>query len=489
MNNSFFGSLFWRISAVFFILLLLVGFAFIATTTYYSAKYTENVVQKLNRNTAKNIVTNSTNFYNGKVIKPALDEMFHHVMAINPSLEVYLVEPKGRIIAYYPPEKKLKLKAINLIPVLDFIKNDGNISIKGNDPLNPETDKIFSASELKMNDMLYAYIYVVLTGQVHKDASDSLFSNYLLEISAGSMFITLLATLLIGLLIIRVITNNYSKIIGVMQKFKSGDLSARVKMKAIGEEKQIGDIFNEMADILTLNIDKLKQVENLRRELIANVSHDLRTPIAIIQGYIETLQMKANTITEQDRQKYTNTIKESAEKLDKLINELFELSKLEANQVKAKKEPFIIGELVSDITSKYHLMAESKNITINTQLNSEIPPVHADISLIERVMQNLIDNAMKFTPTGGKILVKTIVGKNGTAEISVADNGIGVPENEREQIFARYYKGNNFTDLQNNTGLGLAIVRKILDLHNSTLQLISNENRGSEFVFNLPLAK
>jgi signal transduction histidine kinase len=133
-------------------------------------------------------------------------------------------------------------------------------------------------------------------------------------------------------------------------------------------------------------------------------------------------------------------------------------------------------------------MAQSKNITINTDLGKEIPPVHADISLIERVLQNLIDNAMKFTPLGGKILVKTSTSKNGTAEISVADNGVGVPENEREQIFARYYKGNNFTDLKNNTGLGLAIVRKILDLHNSTLQLISKENLGSEFVFHLPLA-
>jgi methyl-accepting chemotaxis protein len=351
LKKPIFGSLFWRISAVFFVLLIFVGLAYIATTTYYSAKYLENVNQKLNRNTAKNIVEHSTNFYNGKVIKPALDEMFHHVMAINPSLEVYLVEPKGKIIAYYPPEKKIKLQAINLKPVLEFIKNDGNISIKGNDPLNPEADKTFSASELKMNGMLYAYIYVVLTGQEYRQASESLFNNYLLQISAGTMLITLLATLLIGLLIIRVITQNYSKIIAVMQEFKNGDLSARVKGNSIGEEKQIGEIFNEMADILTLNIDKLKQVENLRRELIANVSHDLRTPVAIIQGYIETLQMKENEITDAKRKKYTNTIKESTEKLEKLINELFELSKLEANQVTAKKEPFIISELVSDIAA------------------------------------------------------------------------------------------------------------------------------------------
>jgi signal transduction histidine kinase len=336
-----------------------------------------------------------------------------------------------------------------------------------------------------MNNMLYAYIYVVLTGEKHQAASDSLFSNYMMEISARTMLITLLATFFIGLLIIRVITNNYSKILTVMKKFRQGDLTARVQLQSTGDEKQLGEMFNEMADILTTNIDKLKQVENLRRELIANVSHDLRTPIAIIKGYVETLQMKEETITVEERKSYINTVRESAEKLEKLVTELFELSKLEANQVHAKKEPFIISELVSDIINKYQLIAQTKKISISTDLSKELPPVYADVSLIERVMQNLIDNAMKFTPEGGKIVIKTVKSSDNNAEIIVSDNGIGIPENQREQIFARYYKANNFTDLKNSTGLGLAIAKKILDLHNSTLDLESVENSGSSFNFKL----
>ena len=242
-----------------------------------------------------------------------------------------------------------------------------------------------------------------------------------------------------------------------------------------------------MADILTSNIEKLKQVENLRRELIANVSHDLRTPIAVIRGYVETLQMKEETLSAEDRKRYINTVKESAEKLERLVNELFELSKLEANQVQAKKEPFIISELVSDIGNKYQLIAKIKNISINAEVSRELPPVFADVALIERVMQNLIDNALKFTPEGGTIIIKTMRNSTSDVQISVSDNGIGIPENEREQIFARYYKANNFTDLKNNTGLGLAIAKKILDLHNSTLDLISKENSGSSFIFRLPL--
>jgi len=486
-NNRWFGSLFWRISAVFFVLLVLIGLAYVYGTIYYSEMYVEEVNQRLNRHTAKNIVEHSKPFYDGQVIKPALEEMFNHVMAINPSLEVYLVDTTGGIIAWYPPGKEILQKKIDMLPVHQFILKDGKESIKGDDPLNPDAKKIFSASELKMNGMLYAYIYVVLTGEEYQAASDYLFGSYLLQISAQTMIITLLATLIIGLLIIRVITKNYSRIISVMQKFRQGDLTARVKVQSTGDERQLAEMFNEMADILTSNIEKLKEVEVLRRELIANVSHDLRTPIAIIRGYIETLQMKEETITVEDRRQYIQTVKESVEKLEKLVNELFELSKLEANQVKAKKEPFIISELVSDISNKYQLIARTKNISISTDLSKELPPVYADVSLIERVMQNLIDNAMKFTPEGGKILISTNKDNDTDVRITVTDTGIGIPENQREQIFGRYYTANSFAELKNSTGLGLAIAKKILDLHNSSLELISKENEGSSFIFRLGL--
>ena len=485
MKKSTYNSLFWKISIVFFVLLACVGLIYTYVSYDYSKRYLEELNQRLNHDTAKNIVENSTPFYNGQVIKPALEEMFHHVRAINPSLEVYLVDPKGKIIAWYPPERKIALKQINLVPVLSFIENKDHSYIKGDDPLNPSQQKVFSASPLTMNNMLYAYIYVVLNGEKQDAASDSLFGSYLLKLSARTMGITLIFTFLIGLLIIRIITSNYSKILTVMQQFRQGDLNARIEFKSMGDERQLGEMFNEMADILTVNIDKLKQVENLRRELIANVSHDLRTPIAIIRGYVETLQMKEETITKEERNQYINTVRESAEKLERLVNELFELSKLEANQVLAKKEPFIISELVSDISNKYQLIAETKNIAISTVLSKELPPVFADISLIERVMQNLIDNALKFTPSGGKIEIKTLKGTDNNIEISVTDNGIGIPEKDREQIFARYYKANNFTDLKNSKGLGLAIAKKILDLHQSTLDLVSVENSGSSFIFKL----
>lgn len=486
MSKNKFNNLFWRISSVFFVLLAFIGLSYIFITVHYSNRYFQEVNQHLNKNIAADIAAHSTPFTAGKVNEHAMEEMFNHVMSINPSLEVYLLDNNGNILSFYAPEKKIVNHKINLEPIQTFISTQGNEYITGNDPRNPKIEKVFSAAPVISNNVQTGFIYVVLASEEYDAVSKKLTNNYLLQVGSRTMLITLLATLLVGLFIIRIITNNFSRIIEVMQKFRQGDLTARVKVKSTGDVQQVSFIFNEMADILTSNIEKLKQVEILRRELIANVSHDLRTPIAIIQGYIETLQMKSETITPEERKRYLNIISESTGKLEKLVSELFELSKLEANQVEPKKEPFFISELVNDISGKYQLIANAKNISIHTVLSKELPLVYADVALIERVMQNLIDNAMKFTPDGGKIIIKTCKSEH-DVEVTVADTGVGIPENEREQIFGRYYKANNFTDLKNSTGLGLAIAKKILDLHHSSLALQTKENIGSSFIFRLPV--
>ena len=488
MLKSRFNSFFWRISAVFFLLLGFIGLAYIFITVHYSSRYFEEVNQHLNKNIASDIAAHSTPFIGEKVNEKAMEEMFNHIMSINPSLEVYLLDQKGKILSFYAPEKKVVLNKINLLPVQQFIMTGGKEYVTGDDPRHPGIEKAFSAAPVLSNGDLSGYIYVVLAGEEYDTVSKSLARNYLLQVGSRTMLLTLIATFLIGLIIIRVITGNFTKILEVMQKFREGDLQARVRMQSTGDVKQVAIIFNEMADILTANVEKLKQVEILRRELIANVSHDLRTPISIIQGYIETLQMKADTLTIEERNNYLQTISESTGKLEKLVSELFELSKLEANQVEPKKEPFFISELINDICRKYDLIAKAKSIKLQPSLAKDLPLVDADVALIERVMQNLIDNAIKYTPEGGTIILQTIYREN-KVEVSVTDSGIGIPENEREQIFGRYYKANNYTELKNSAGLGLAIVKKILDLHNSSLELVSQVNSGSTFIFNLPVHK
>lgn len=477
--------MYWRISAAFLILLAMVGVAYIYITARSSRDYFEQVTQTLNQNTASDIAAHSSLFVDGKLNYAAIAETFHNIMVINPSLEVYLVDKQGNILDYYAPEKKIVVHKISLGPVNEFLQTGKRRLIKGDDPRNVGIKKVFSVAPVFSKGILNGYIYVVLAGEQYDSAIDYLRSNYMLALGSKAMITTLIFALIIGLVVIRIITKNLRNAIEVMQKFQHGDLTARIEVKSTGDIRELSAIFNDMADILTGNIEKLKEVEILRRELIANISHDLRTPISIIHGYVETLQMKNGSLHENDRSRYLETIHNSTQKLEKLVNELFELSKLEANQVKPVKEPFFVSELVNDISSKYHLAAKEKDVVLRTELFRESQPVFADLSLIERVVQNLIDNALKFTPGGGSILIQTSKGRKGM-EVIVRDTGIGIADTEQQFVFERYYKGHNSNKHQNNTGLGLAIAKKILDLHDATLVLQSQLNKGSAFAFELP---
>ncbi len=242
-----------------------------------------------------------------------------------------------------------------------------------------------------------------------------------------------------------------------------------------------------MADTIERNIQELKGVDNLRRELISNVSHDLRTPVASIQGYAETLMLKKDTVTQNEQQKYLEIIFKSCGRLKKLVEELFELSKLQANQIEPHPEPFSISELVYDIANKYRILSQKKGISINTVIDKNVPLVKADISMINRVLQNLIDNAMKFCNEGDTINIEIDPKKQDWVEVKVADSGQGIKQEDLPNVFQRYYKGRQ-EDNSSSTGLGLAIVKKIIDLHNSQIKVFSQYGKGTTFVFDLPVA-
>ena len=311
------------------------------------------------------------------------------------------------------------------------------------------------------------------------------------------MLVTLVTTLLAGLLIFWFITRYLNQIISVVKRFKEGHLEERIPVKSSGELKELAITFNEMAQEILSNIEKIKTTENLRRELVANVSHDLRTPLSIIHGYVETMLMKTDSISPEQRTQYLETILKSTERLKKLVGDLFELSKLEAREVKPKKEPFFITELVQDVSQKHRLLAEEKNVTIVPVADKNTPMVHADISLIERVLQNLMDNAIKFSRDGGIVTIETHNHGN-DVEVKVTDTGRGIPEEDIPLVFNRYFNLSKSSTRQEDpddevsktsVGLGLAIVKKILEIHDATIHLTSQLNKGSAFSFRLPVHK
>lgn len=232
----------------------------------------------------------------------------------------------------------------------------------------------------------------------------------------------------------------------------------------------------------TAQKNQIQALANLRRELIANISHDLRTPITVMQGYIETLLMKINTVSKADNERYLNVLLSNAERLAAMVSQLFEYSKLEAKQITLHKEHFLINELVGDIFQDYKLIAEKKGVHIHIEQEAQIPGVFADIVLIERVIQNLMNNALKYTPEKGQITIQ-ISNKAKAVEVEISDTGKGISQEKLPYIFNRYHKGHNSTG----AGLGLTIVKMILELHGSSIQVNSVIDEGTTFVFALPV--
>jgi len=488
-KNRFLTSIFWKISAIFLLTLLVLSVIYLYISVYTAEMYFQEAGQKLNAEVAPHIADENKCFINGEANEEVLKEVFHDVMVINPSIEVYLLNTEGKILTYFAPDKVIKLDYVPLDPIKEFIEVGTSTFVMGVDPKNETVMKGFSASEVYEDSVLMGYMYVILGGEEYENATQFVFGSYMLRLGLRSMTITLVAAALFSLIALAFITRNLSKIIYVTRKFKEGDLNARIKFKSSGELGEFADSFNEMADTIVSNIEEMKTMDNLRRELVANVSHDLRTPLATIQGYIETILMKADTLSEEDKKKYMQTIFSSTERLKNLVEELFELSKLEARETVPNPEPFSIAELVQDVQQKNLIIAEPKKIDLSLKFSYDLPLVYADIGMMEKVLQNLLDNAIKFTPEGGNITI-SLSPQDEEILLSVKDTGAGINSKDLSHIFDRYQKAER-TNMHDNVGLGLglAIVKKILEVHNIAIDVKSAEGKGTSFSFKIPIYK
>ncbi len=481
-----------KIMIAFMLIILLVGAGYVNITIYFTNKFFEEASQKLNSDLANHLIEEKFQdakpfLEDGSVNKALFGDVMHDMMAVNRGIEVYLLSESGEIlysVVLDHSDDDSPLTKINLEPVEEFIECNGDRYILGDDPRNMNNQKIFSASAFSV-DGQEGYIYIILAGEQFEKTTASIAGSYFLRLGIGASIATVIFAVFIGVLTIWYLTKNLREIIETVKKFRDGDLSARIENSKSKDLSVLTETYNSMANTIVANIEELKSVENLRRELIANVSHDLRTPLAITQGYIETLQIKKNTLTTEENESYLNIIQKNIEKLAGLIEQLFEYSKLEAKQIEPKKEPFSISDLAYDVFEKYQQVAEKKDISIDLNIEEGLPMVFADISLVERVIQNLMDNAFKFTSEGGNVSIDMSSSKT-EVFVSIKDTGIGMNEEELTQIFERYKQASTTKTDNQGAGLGLAIAKKIIEIHNSTIKVISQPDVGTTFEFNLP---
>ena len=474
----------------FILLILLMGASYIFVTGYFANKYYQATSQKINANIANHLIEekfqNASPFLeDGSVNKPLFGDLMHDMMAVNRSIEVYLLDNSGDILysVVLDHSGNSEVKNVSLAPIKSFIATNGEEHILGDDPRNPEKQNIFSAAHFSVGER-DGYIYIVLAGQELQQVSDNLIGRYFSRLGIGATLLSMLFAGLIGLLSIWFLTKNLRLMTATVRSFQEGDFEARIKNPEDSDIEVFANTFNEMADTIVDNMEKMKSVDLLRRELIANVSHDLRTPLAILKGYVETLQIKKDTLSEAEKQEYLQITHDNIDKLSNLINQLFEYSKLEAEQVTPVKEPFSITELSHDLIAKFEVLAKKKQINLQLNNPQENCMVYADVSLVERALQNLIENAIKFTEPKCEVKL-SLNHKNDQIEISITDTGAGIPIGEQPFILDRYKQVNKSTK-KHGYGLGLAIVKKIRDLHDTTITVMSKPKEGSSFIFNLP---
>ena len=476
------NKLFWKLSTAFLLIMIGIGSVYIYLTAFTSRTYFEEANQRLNKDIAKQTVQEVRPLVNGEVDTNAVQDIMHSMMVINPSVEVYLLDTLGTIITYVAPYKKVKLEQVSLGPLIEFISSQDNRIIKGDDPRNPGQTKVFSAAPIIENNVTKGFIYVILASEEQESVLSTLFSSYVLKLGFKTFLLSLLAAMVLGMIAFLYLTRNLRSISQIVRRFKEGDLGARVSQS--GDFDQLGETFNEMADQIVDNINQLKSVEELRRELIANVSHDLRTPLSIISGYVETLVMK-DDLSKEEQNRLLGVVHDASGSLAGLIDQLFEYSKFEAREVVPEKEPFQLTDLMQDIIMKFEVLSREKNMSIDLIAPGHLPLVFADIGLVERAISNILDNALKYGNYDGHIQIE-LIPSHSSIHVNISDDGPGIPQQEQSYIFERYRRFDRTKGSRKGAGLGLAIVKKILEIHDQSIKVLSESGKGACFSFNLP---
>ncbi len=486
-------NLYARLAAVLLGLFLLIGVLYILLTLYTTRLYFQEVNQKLNRILAQHLVSEKILMKDGRVDEEALKNIFHMLMVVNPAIEIYLLDPNGNILAFSAPPGKVKLQSVSLEPVKHLLSGSSSLPILGDDPRDLTQKKIFSAAPITLNSRTEGYLYIILGGEEFETEAQMLQGSYILRLSMWAAAGGLLFALLAALLLFNRMTHPLRQLTLAIEAFRQSDFSEppdfshRFHVHSGNEIDRIGTIFMQMADRIVRQIRELREADTHRREFIANITHDLRTPLTSLQGYLETLLLKEGTLTTEEQRNYLTIAIKRADQLGKLVSELFELAKLDSPDVQVRFESFLLVELIQDILQKFQLAVENKKITLKINMAEHLPQVFADIGLCERLLENLIENAIRYTPEDGSISISAIP-ENDRVAVKVSDTGSGIRPEDIPHLLDRFYRNDRSRqDSNSGSGLGLAIAKRILELHGSGLEVTSTVNVGTTFAFTLPV--
>lgn len=478
-----------RLSLVFAVSLLACSAVSAWLQIGTSARHEQEVVQRVSFGLAGHIAGTAQLMDSNGWRPQAARTLFDQLMAVNPSVELYLLDNSGRIVGDAAPAGHLKRGRVDLAPVAHYLAGE-RLPILGDDPRSLYGRKVFSAARVQVDGANAGYVYVVLQGENHDAVADARAGDRMLRLSLWILgFIALLA-LAMGLIAFRSITRPLRALTDVVRGFDAnGEHAAALGEPGAGrtpvdEIAVLRDAFGQLGRRIVEQWGELSRQDQQRRDLIANLSHDLRTPLTSLHGYLETLRLKDAVLDAPQRRRYLDIALDQSRKVGHLAQELFGLARLESGLVHPDLAVFALPDLVQDVVQKCELAAHARRQRIDVDIAQSLPLIRADLGMIERVLTNLLDNAMRHTPEGTHVRLKLSVAGDRVA-VEVADDGPGIPAALRDNLFVhacalRRPGGES-------GGLGLIVVQRLLQLQGGTIQLIGSV-RGTTFRFHIPIA-
>jgi len=326
---------------------------------------------------------------------------------------------------------------------------------------------------------LLTFLNVWMTARLMFASQHDLLLATVLLVFAGGIAIAL------GIFLSTALTDRIRKLDEAAHSIAAGNLSTRISIEGQDEISDLSKTFNKMADQLQAAANKQQELEKLRRDLIAWISHDLQTPLTSIRAILEALADGVvddpDTVT-----RYLKTAQKDVAALSGLIDDLFQMAQIDAGGLQLDCAMNSISDLVSDTLESFTELASRRGITIIGSVDPDVDPVWMDAKQIGRVLNNLVGNAIQYTPSGGRVEVRVFLQEWNT-QVHVTDTGNGIPEKDSPHIFESFYRGEKSRNrATGGSGLGLAIARGIIEAHGGLIQVRSTPEAGTTFSFFLP---
>lgn len=469
-----------------------LGFVYrkIERYSYHRSSFTGSF-QQLNWNRVQFFVRDLEPALGDKYDEEKLRQLLGKLQNQHNRRDFFLLDKDGAIKVHVPDSASQvkvtgpKLKAVDLQPIRAFLQLDSppDKFIRGTDPYAPDSLRSFVAAPVRLgSEEGYLYIQPKPTSRVVPAGPSAIpwYFDWILIVCS--------AIVLLGILLAVLFVRPLQRILGVVDRITQGQLKERVSVAGSDELAQLGDKINQMADTIESTVSQLQTTDRLQREMVSGLSHDFKTPLFSAQAYLERLQKGEGELSDEQREEFLEVAVRNLDRLGELIRAFFELSKLDARGMVPKREAFSILDVVTEeVIPKLGPLAAESQVTIKAEYDERLPRVYGDVALMERVLTNLVTNAVRYNRPGGEVAVH-LNEIDERIHIQVKDNGIGIAEHDLPYIFDRFYRTDKArSSSSGGSGLGLAIVKRILEAHGEQIAVQSEIGKGTVFSFSLPL--